>query len=75
MWSQGTQALVVLKSPIGDLRNKLYTRTGSPFADIPVPELATAVRRLERWTHAVSGNGGPDATSTVAAVCTGSART
>ncbi|HSJ65095.1 MAG TPA: hypothetical protein VK922_14480 [Gemmatimonadaceae bacterium] len=33
-WSQGTQALVVLKSPIGDLRNKLFTRSGSPFATL-----------------------------------------
>ena len=33
-WDQGTQALVVLKSPIGDLRNKLFTRTGSPFATL-----------------------------------------
>jgi len=34
----GSAAFIMLKSPIGDLRNKLFTRTGSPFADIPVPE-------------------------------------
>jgi hypothetical protein len=34
VWDQGTQALVVLKSPIGDLRNKLFTRSGSPFATL-----------------------------------------
>ncbi len=34
VWDQGTQALVVLKSPIGDLRNKLFTRTGSAFATL-----------------------------------------
>ncbi|MEX0690563.1 MAG: hypothetical protein WD934_09665 [Gemmatimonadales bacterium] len=28
-WALGSQAIVILKSPIGDLRNKLFTRTAS----------------------------------------------
>jgi hypothetical protein len=41
-WEQGNIAMVVLKSPIGDLRNKLFTQAGSPFATVAGidPELA-----------------------------------
>lgn len=31
-WELGSAAIVILKSPIGDLRNKLFSRAGSPFA-------------------------------------------
>lgn len=30
-WVQGTAAIIMLKSPIGDLRNKLFSRPASPF--------------------------------------------
>jgi hypothetical protein len=33
----GTSALVILKSPIGDLRNKLFSRPTSPFSTVAVP--------------------------------------
>jgi hypothetical protein len=41
-WEQGNIAMVVLKSPIGDLRNKLLSQAGSPFATIAGidPEMA-----------------------------------
>jgi hypothetical protein len=31
----GVISMVILKSPIGDLRNKLLTRSGSPFSTVP----------------------------------------
>ena len=34
----GMIALTILKSPIGDLRNKLFTRPGSEFSGVAVPE-------------------------------------
>jgi hypothetical protein len=36
---KGAHAVVVLKSPIGDLRNKLFTRPGSPFFGAGRPEI------------------------------------
>jgi hypothetical protein len=69
----GSAAFIMLKSPIGDLRNKLYTRTGSPFADIPVPETIKddtitfqhahlcGFRACARNTFAVDYNQNPDA--------------
>jgi len=34
----GSAAMVMLKSPIGDMRNKLFSRAGSPFAEVGAPE-------------------------------------
>ena len=33
----GTSAFIILKSPIGDLRNKLFSKPTSPFSSVPVP--------------------------------------
>ena len=33
-WQLGSAAIVILKSPIGDLRNKLFSRPSSPFSQI-----------------------------------------
>ena len=33
----GVTAFIILKSPIGDLRNKLFSRPSSPFSSVPVP--------------------------------------
>jgi hypothetical protein len=33
----GSAAMVMLKSPIGDMRNKLFSRAGSPFAEVGAP--------------------------------------
>ena len=37
-FADGATAFVVLKSPLGDTRNKLFTRAGSPFSSLAVPE-------------------------------------
>lgn len=36
-WEWGTSAFIILKSPIGDLRNKLFSRPTSPFSTVAVP--------------------------------------
>lgn len=38
-FTYGAGAFVILKSPIGDLRNKLFTRTGSPFEGVGDPQI------------------------------------
>ena len=38
-FTYGAGAFVILKSPIGDLRNKLFTRSGSPFEGAGDPSL------------------------------------
>ena len=36
-WQLGSAVILILKSPIGDLRNKLFSRPSSPFSQIAVP--------------------------------------
>jgi hypothetical protein len=38
VWAGGAEAIVVLKSPIGDLRNKLFTDPTGPFLGMGDPE-------------------------------------
>lgn len=72
-WNLGSMAFIMLKSPIGDLRNKLYSRAGSPFSSIAVPESVKddtitfqhahlcGFRACARNTFAVDYNQNPDA--------------
>jgi hypothetical protein len=37
-FTDGAVAFVILKSPLGDTRNKLFSRASSPFSQVAVPE-------------------------------------
>ncbi|HXI33226.1 MAG TPA: hypothetical protein VNH63_04030 [Gemmatimonadales bacterium] len=69
-WTQGGTALIMLKSPIGDLRNKLFTRPGNPFfnpGNIHVGDTLTfnqqhfcGFRACSRNTYATDWTSNPD---------------
>lgn len=69
-WNQGGTALMMLKSPIGDLRNKLFSRPGNPFynpSNIHVGDTITfnqqkfcGFRACSRNTYATDFNTVPD---------------